>query len=82
MWRLGSGPPITGNWWPTIILWEKGKGDTYSFLQFNPQQNDSFQATACPARLGVLCDPSNLNDTLSARGGEFGLMGSTVAAAR
>ncbi len=58
------------------FLWEKGKGDTYSFLQFNPQQNDSFQATACPDRLGVLCDPSNLNDTLSGRGGEFGVMGS------
>ena len=33
-------------------LWEKGKGESYSFLQFNPQQDDTFQATACPARLG------------------------------
>ncbi|HXW15302.1 MAG TPA: HAMP domain-containing sensor histidine kinase [Terriglobia bacterium] len=56
-------------------LWEKRKGDSYSFLQFNPQQDDSFQATACPARLGILCTPSDLIGTLTSRGGEFGLMG-------
>ena len=57
-------------------LWEKGKGDQYSFLQFNSQQDDSFQATTCPARLGTLCDPSNLSATLTTRGGDFGLAGS------
>jgi signal transduction histidine kinase len=56
-------------------LWEKGKGDSYSFLQFNPQQDDSFQATACPARLGLLCDTSSLVPALAPRGGEFGPMG-------
>ncbi len=56
-------------------FWEKGKSDHYSFLQFNPQQDDSFQATACPARLGVLCDPSDLTNILTSRGGDFGFMG-------
>ncbi|MGD1102419.1 MAG: hypothetical protein ABSA59_10165 [Terriglobia bacterium] len=55
-------------------LWEKAKGVSYSFLQFNPQE-DTFQATACPARLGVLCDTSNLVTTLTSRGGDFGPMG-------
>ncbi|MGA2984270.1 MAG: HAMP domain-containing sensor histidine kinase [Terriglobia bacterium] len=52
-------------------LWEEKRGESYSFLQFNPQE-DSFQATACPARLGVLCDTSNLGTMLTSRGGEFG----------
>ena len=56
-------------------LWEKGKGDQYSFFQFNPQQNGSFQALACPARLGLLCDASGLVVALSPGGGEFGFMG-------
>jgi signal transduction histidine kinase len=55
-------------------LWEKGKGESYSFLQFDPQE-DTFQETACPARLAVLCDTSHLVTTLSSRGGEFGLTG-------
>jgi signal transduction histidine kinase len=56
------------------FLWEKAKGENYSFLQFN-LQDDTFQATACPARLGALCNPSNLITAPSTRGGEFGLMG-------
>jgi signal transduction histidine kinase len=52
-------------------LWRKDKGESYSFLQFNPQQEDTFQATACPARLGVLCDTANLVSTPTSRGGEF-----------
>jgi signal transduction histidine kinase len=55
-------------------LWEKGKGDTYSFRRFDPQ-DDSFKETACPARLGTLCDTSHLLPTPGARGGEFGLGG-------
>lgn len=56
-------------------LWKKDKGESYSFLQFNPQKEDTFEATACPARLGALCDPSNLVTSLTYRGGEFGLAG-------
>jgi signal transduction histidine kinase len=56
-------------------LWEKEKGESYSFLQFNPQQDGTFQATACPARLGLLCDTSDLAGALSPRGGEFAPMG-------
>ena len=56
------------------FLWEKQKGDRYSFQQFNPQ-DETFQATACPARLGVLCDSSSLVTTLTSRGGDFGPMG-------
>ncbi|MFZ0963981.1 MAG: HAMP domain-containing sensor histidine kinase [Terriglobia bacterium] len=56
-------------------LWKKQTGEGYSFLQFNPQKEDTFQATACPARLGALCDPSDLVTTLSNRGGDFGLGG-------
>ena len=55
-------------------LWEINKGESYRFLQFNPQ-DDTFKETACPASLGVLCDTSNLISTLSSRGREFGLMG-------
>jgi signal transduction histidine kinase len=55
-------------------LWEKGKGESYSFLQFDPQE-DTFQGTACPARLGVLCDTSHLLATLTSRGGDFGAVG-------
>jgi signal transduction histidine kinase len=55
-------------------LWEKAKGESYAFLQFNPQE-DTFQGTACPARLGVLCDTSHLAATLTSRGGDFGLAG-------
>jgi signal transduction histidine kinase len=51
-------------------LWEKAKGESYSFLQFNPL-DDSFQATACPARLGVLCDTSDLATASTSRGGDF-----------
>jgi signal transduction histidine kinase len=58
-----------------FYLWEKGKGDGYSFLQFSPQ-DDTFQEASCPARLGVLCDTSHLLTTLTSRGGEFGLGGS------
>jgi signal transduction histidine kinase/type II secretory pathway pseudopilin PulG len=54
-------------------LWEQKKSESYSFLQFNPQ-DDTFRATACPARLGLLCDSSNLVTMLASRGGEFGLM--------
>jgi signal transduction histidine kinase len=54
-----------------FYLWEKGKGEAYSLLQFSPQ-DDSFQETTCPARLGVLCDTSHLLTTLTSRGGEFG----------
>ena len=61
-------------------FWEKGKGDRYSFLQFNPQQDDSFQATACPARLGVLCDASNLTSHTNPPGRRFRAHGITVAA--
>jgi signal transduction histidine kinase len=56
------------------FLWEKQKGDSYSFHQFNPQ-DETFQATACPARLGVICDSSSLVTTLTSRGGDFGPMG-------
>ena len=52
-------------------LWKEEKGESYSFLQFNPQE-DTFQATSCPARLGVLCDPSHLVTTLTSRSGDFG----------
>lgn len=55
-------------------LWEKGKGEDYSFLQFN-SQDDTFQSTACPARLGELCDIPKLGSTLTWRGGDFGLAG-------
>jgi signal transduction histidine kinase len=53
------------------FLWEKEKGGSYSFLQFNPQE-DTFRPTACPARLGDLCDTSNLITTFASRGGDFG----------
>ncbi len=55
-------------------LWEKTKGGSYTFLQFNPQ-DDTFQATACPASLGVLCDTSNLITSLTPRGRDFGPLG-------
>ncbi len=57
------------------FLWEKGKGDSYSFLQFNPQQDGTFTAAACPARLGLLCDTSGLAGALAPRGGDFAPMG-------
>src|ERR1035441_9953685 len=41
-------------------LWEKGKGESYSFRQFSPQLEDTFQTVTCPARLGSLCDTSDL----------------------
>jgi signal transduction histidine kinase len=56
-------------------LWEKGKDGNYSFLQFNPQQDGTFQATACPPRLGLLCDASGLAGAMSPRGGDFGFGG-------
>jgi len=56
-------------------LWEKGRGGSYSFLQFTPQQDGTFQATDCPARLGLLCNTSDLIGALSPRGGEFAPMG-------
>jgi len=55
-------------------LWEKEKGESYVFLHFDPQE-DTFQKTDCPARLGVLCDASHLAATLTSRGGDFGLGG-------
>ncbi len=55
-------------------LWEKDKGESFSFLQFNPL-DDTFRAAACPARLEDLCDISNLVTPLGSRGGDFGLMG-------
>ena len=55
-------------------LWEKDKGDHYSFLQFNPQ-DDSFKASACPERLGLLCDEAKLIPPSGSRGGEFGFGG-------
>jgi signal transduction histidine kinase len=55
-------------------LWEKGKNDRYSFFQFDPQ-DDSFQETACPVRLGELCDSSIFVTALNSRGGEFGFGG-------
>ncbi len=54
-------------------LWEQKKGETYSFLQFSPQ-GDTFAPAACPGRLGLLCDTSNLM-TLTSRGGEFAPLG-------
>lgn len=56
-------------------LWEKGKDESYSFLQFSPQREDTFQTVTCPARLGLLCDPSDLMRALVPRGGEFGPIG-------
>lgn len=58
-----------------FYLWEKGKGDQYSFLQYNPRQDLTFQATSCPARLGLLCDAAGLVDALGPMGGEAGFMG-------
>jgi signal transduction histidine kinase len=55
-------------------LWEKAKGDRYSLLQFDPQ-DDSFQETTCPKRLGELCDASTLINAFNGRGGEFGFGG-------
>ncbi len=55
-------------------LWEKGKGDSYTFHQFDPQ-DESFKAVACPARLGTLCDAANLLSAPGTRGGDFGLGG-------
>ena len=55
-------------------LWEREKSGDYSFLQFDPE-DDTFPATACPSRLGALCDTSNLLDALASRGGEFGPVG-------
>lgn len=54
-----------------FYLWEKGKGGTYSFLQFNPQE-ETFQETACPSRLGTLCGSSSLVATPTTRGGDYG----------
>jgi len=56
-------------------LWEKGKDESYSFFQFNPQRDGTFKTTACPARLGLLCNTSDLAGALSPRGGEFAPMG-------
>ncbi|MDR3675645.1 MAG: HAMP domain-containing sensor histidine kinase [Acidobacteriota bacterium] len=56
-----------------FYLWEKDKGNSYSFLQFNPQE-ETFTATACPARLGALCDSSILVAPQSNRGGDLGGM--------
>lgn len=56
-------------------LWEKGKNESYSFFQFNPQQNDNFSATSCPPRLGLLCNASDLESALAPRGAEFAPMG-------
>ena len=44
------------------------------FPSIQPQE-DTFRATACPARLGALCDPADLSTALTSRGGEFGPMG-------
>jgi signal transduction histidine kinase len=52
-------------------LWERGKDDNYSFLEFDPQA-DSFSVTACPSRLGALCDISGITGQYSR---EFGSMG-------
>ena len=56
-------------------LWEKRKDDSYSFFQFNPQQDGAFKPADCPARLGLLCNTSDLAAALSPRGGEFAPMG-------
>lgn len=56
-----------------FYLWEQ-KGGNYSFLQFNPQ-DDTFHPLTCPSQLGVLCDSSSLNSTLTSRGRDFILMG-------
>src|ERR1035438_3425976 len=56
-------------------LWKKAKDESYSFLQFNPQQDGTFKLTDCPARLGLLCNTSDLAGVLSPRGGEFAPMG-------
>ena len=55
-------------------LWEQKKGESYSFLQFDPQ-SDTFQSAVCPARLGALCDASNFNAILTSRGGDFAPVG-------
>jgi len=47
-----------------FYLWENEKGGSYSFLQFNPQQDAAFKATDCPARLGLLCKTSDLAGAL------------------
>ncbi len=52
------------------FLWEQNKGESYSFLQFNPQ-DDTFQSVPCPARLGALCATSNFSTAQTSRGGDF-----------
>ncbi len=58
-----------------FYLWQKGKDDRYSFLLFNPQQNDTFSEAICPPRLGLLCNPSDLEGAPAPRGGDFAPMG-------
>jgi signal transduction histidine kinase len=58
-----------------FYLWKRGDEGGYSFLQFNPQQNDTFTETPCPPRLGLLCNTSDLEGALAPRGGEFAPMG-------
>lgn len=63
-----------------FYLWEKPKNGSYTFLEFNPQTY-SFQAEACPSRLGDLCDMSDLAGVPSWRGFDFGwrLRGQSLA---
>jgi signal transduction histidine kinase len=58
-----------------FYLWKKGKNETYTFLQYKPQQNDSFSQVDCPSRLGLLCNASDLEGALAPRGGDFAPMG-------
>ncbi len=55
-------------------LWEKVKGEDYSFRQFDPQ-DESFKEVPCPARLGALCDTAHLLPAPGSRGGDFGFGG-------
>ena len=57
-----------------FYLWERKKGESYSFLRFNPQ-DDTFQSADCPSSLGALCDVSNFTAMLTSRGGDFAPMG-------
>jgi signal transduction histidine kinase len=47
-------------------LWEKQKNQDYGFLRFDPQE-ETFQAAACPARLGEICDAAKLVEARAAR---------------
>lgn len=55
-------------------LWKKDKSEQYSFLQFDPAE-DTFQAAACPVRLGALCDVSKLASPFTQRAGDIGFGG-------